>query len=132
MCEKERYQFITSQIDKHADRIYHAFALFVKLAVSIVGGFVWIITREMNPSLRQRLAHLCPHAFLLVAVAVSLLIIVNIRGKWIFRNLEADFLNKNINRPKFPGSCLGEIIMISVMAGSTLLFYIISHSRCFR
>ena len=129
MYEQDRYRYVTSQIDKHAERVNEAFALFVKLAVAIVGGFVWIATSAQSSGLRQRLAQLCPHALLLVAVVSSLLIVVYIRGKWIFRNLEADILvDLEIERPKFPGSCLAEITMVGVMILSTLAFYAIAYS----
>lgn len=125
MYEENRYQFIVQQIRDHWEKIYESFMLFLKLSIAIIGGFAWLISKELDNEVKVALLDIVPWALALVGFSSSLLIIVYLRGKWIFRRLEYSILGADkVKLPHFPKSCLAEIVMIITIIIGVTIFWV--------
>jgi len=125
MYEENRYQLVVQQIRDHWDKIYESFILFLKLSIAIIGGFAWLISKDLDNEVKRALLDIVPWALALVGFSSSLLIIVYLRGKWIFRRLEYDILAADkVKLPHFPKSCLAEIVMILTIIIGVTVFWV--------
>jgi hypothetical protein len=125
MIEKaERYKRVCQQITYFADRATDSYNLFIKLTIATIGGYAWLRTHN-------ELGNLLPLARWIIpalAVVTAVEIISDLKSWWLYREAEADLLEKPELKPKL--SCFGsgrrELIrfLILIVVGITGFYWL--------
>ena len=126
--KNKRYEFVTSSCRYHNEKIIQAFQLFLKLTTAVVAGIFYLSVNSPVGCKQKAIviaANFTEGAICTVAV---LLIIANLLAWWGFRNAESEIVGKDesgnytVPKPKFPKSCLSEIVMVFVVLTTFFMF----------
>jgi hypothetical protein len=117
---EERYRFVTSQLSYFNEKIIEAFNLFIKLLTAIVGGVIWLRLQTDLGTVWIQIRGIVIGLVMLVGLSSILLVIFNLSSWWGFRKAESFLLNGKIPPPVFPKSARQELLMMLVIAVSTI------------
>jgi hypothetical protein len=122
--EEKRYEFVTSQIRYHNDKMIDAFKYFVSIFSLIIGGVFWLLSQQnLEASLKTFVAGLSPCLTLLIGATSILLIVSNYLSWWGYRKAETSLTDGTVAPPRFPKSANSQILMILVILISVAAFW---------
>ena len=102
------FNYVTSQIKHHNDKVNESFKYFLTIATLLFGGLGWHLT---NANKIYHIPILLTLGMVLVGVLTSALIFINTRAKHGYRQLEAKLTGRTEHRPKLISSHFSEIAM---------------------
>lgn len=117
---EERYRFVTSQLSYFNEKIIEAFNLFIKLLTAIAGGVIWLRLQTDWGTVWTQIRGIVVALVILVGFSSVLLVIFNLSSWWGFRKAESFLLKGKIPLPVFPKSARQELLMMLVIAVSTI------------
>lgn len=117
---EERYRFVTSQLSYFNEKIIEAFNLYIKLITAIAGGVIWLRLQVDWGAVWIQIRGIVVALTILVGFASVLLVIFNLSSWWGFRKAESLLLKGKIPLPVFPRSARQELLMMLVIATSTI------------
>ncbi len=117
---EERYRFVTSQLSYFNEKIIEAFNLFIKLLTAIAGGVLWLRLQNDWGTVWIQIRGIVVALIMLVGFSSILLVIFNLSSWWGFRKAESFLLKGKIPPPVFPKSARQELLMMFVIAISTI------------
>jgi hypothetical protein len=121
----QRYEFITSQIRYHNEKIIETFNRFLQLFAAIVGGSIWL-SLQPRPSGAIRDYSVVSDALVIALALISALNIINDLLAWFgFRQAESALVGLDVLPPPHPiRSCWMEYLMLAAMLGAGATFWL--------
>jgi hypothetical protein len=122
--KEKRYEFVTSQIRYHNDKMIDAFKYFVSIFSLIIGGVFWLLSQQnLDCFLKAFVVGFSPYLTLLIGTTSILLIISNYVSWWGYRKAETALTDGDVVPPSFPKSANSQILMILVILISIVAFW---------
>lgn len=119
--DEKRYEFVTQQVRYFNEKILEAFALFIKLSLTIVGGFFWFYIQCINEKTKERFGEIVPWLIPLAGLYTILIVWINLTTQWGFRKAESDIIGtEKLPYPNLK-SCSAEFIMTIFILGLSWL-----------
>ena len=129
---EKRYEVVTSSARYHNEKIIEAFQLFIKLTTAVIAGVVYLALSGLEIDKLNSLAWVAVVAEGLICLVCVTIMIANIRAWWGFRIAESELVGKIsdgtyiVSKPKFPRSCLAELVMIFVVILTFVVFVFVN------
>ncbi len=124
MIENEkRYEFVTSQIRYHNEKVIESFNLFIRLFSGIVAGAVWLSTQS-DPSAKHRVIGIFAYVLVIMLMTMtSVTVIANVLQWYGYRRAESGLVGKDkVPPPTVLGSCWNEIAMLLCIISVSAVF----------
>jgi hypothetical protein len=117
----EGYKFITSRIASFENRMGESFNSYIQLSSAVVGGYVWTRTQLHDSQLLGVIHVLAPVLLVLIGTSTVLLVVFDVRSWCGYRKAESNLTGGAAPNPRFPGSMLQELVMITFVVVTTAL-----------
>ena len=118
--EEERYKFVTGQLGYHNDKILETFSQFTVLISAVVGGIFWLRARPEWPQIWSDVRDLAYAIVVLIGFQAIMRIVLNLLTWWGYRHAEVALTSGAAPTPRFPGSCLQEVLFIGTILVATV------------
>jgi hypothetical protein len=133
IAEKDRYEFVTSSVRYHNEKIIQAFQLFIKLTTAVIGGTVYLSLQPMDPIKHSLLTQAALVAECAICLVCIITIWANVRAWWGFRVAESKLVGKDakdkdfiVAMPTHIKSYLVEVVMtIVILLTFTLTYFFV-------
>jgi hypothetical protein len=123
--DNRRYEFVTTQIRYHNEKMIEAFNRLIQLFTAIVGGSIWLSLQPRPAGVPLRDYSTISDTLVLALAAISALNIINDLLAWFgFRQTESSLVGHNkLPPPHVIRSCWMEYLMLIGMLAATVAFW---------
>ena len=120
----KRYEYVTKMLIHLNDKIIESLNLFLKVYSAIVGGIFWLSIQQNAQEVKKHFLPIMLFLFAVVGLFSIVLVTTNLKSWWGYRKVESQLIG--LPMPKFPASCIGELVMITIIAIVTVAAFFYS------